>query len=794
MAASAANELPVRTAPAADTTKMDAPKHSVLNSTFPVLLPQDDLLFMPEPEFQSSIRKLVAQGEPAEDEPILIENSTSSSGFPSSPSKRRALADAENPRPKKSAFMNGLFQDAAHQMTAEDLAAQNKTLTANADVTNISSKNPLVDLFYDLAEFTADDKLKILLEHAWKEDSLMTLKIIFNTRSIHLGKSNKIATYKAMGWLAENHPLTLLASLKWLVRPIIEKRAPKPEQRETAKDEDFAMVEVDGANSENPEKAHDVRFGVSHGYWKDLLNLVALAANNELKFNGNPESVLSQHPDKSASGKRKREWDPANAKVLRTQKKLERHDRVLRKLEDDGFYRALHTTVARLFASQLKEDAANLASGEKADMKKLSLAAKWAPTFGEFHDKHTFILSSIAEILFPKPEEVCPDATNRELYLRYAREVYRRKIGSPLRKALSVVEREIASNNFEAIHYDRVPSLAMDRYTKLFLRKDFDHFSRFVNKVAEGSVNISGATLLPSTLVSKARVAVYHTSDEAKNLAAVKANAQASITRKVIDGQWKTLVQRVRDSGVLESSIGVCDVSGSMGHPVFKDNTCPMDSSIGLSLLLAEVTAPPFGGAFISFSESPTVVSVGGEYDKRGLVDKVAAISRAPWGYNTNFTAVFEDLILPMAVKAGLKQEEMVKQVFVFSDMQFDEADEHTNRWTTSFDRIKAKFEAAGYEMPRLIFWNLASKSSDKPTTMDDINTALVSGYSQGMLKVFLDGGGFEGEGEEEITEEEMEDEDGVVQVKKEKKKMDPLTVVKKAVSHKAYSMLNVVD
>ena len=199
-----------------------------------------------------------------------------------------------------------------------------------------------------------------------------------------------------------------------------------------------------------------------------------------------------------------------------------------------------------------------------------------------------------------------------------------------------------------------------------------------------------------------------------------------------------------------------------------------MSSSIGLSLLLAEVVAPPFGGAIITFSEHPEVVRVGGKDDKRSFKEKVQHILNTEWGGNTNFVAVFEKLILPMALEHKLAKEDMVKQVFVFSDMQFDSAGSRNDRWTTSFERIKEKFTAAGYEMPRLIFWNLAggragfedlSLASDatdgaapKPVTAAEEGTALVSGYSQGMLKVFLDSGTFD-DPDVEVEEEEEEEE-----------------------------------
>jgi hypothetical protein len=61
-------------------------------------------------------------------------------------------------------------------------------------------------------------------------------------------------------------------------------------------------------------------------------------------------------------------------------------------------------------------------------------------------------------------------------------------------------------------------------------------------------------------------------------------------------------------------------------------------------------------------------------------------------------------------------------------------------------------------------------------------------------LKAFLETGAFEEE--EELIEEDLEGvgEDGMTEVRKVKKKIDPLTVVQKAVGHKAYAMLEILD
>ena len=180
-----------------------------------------------------------------------------------------------------------------------------------------------------------------------------------------------------------------------------------------------------------------------------------------------------------------------------------------------------------------------------------------------------------------------------------------------------------------------------------------------------------------------------------------------------------------------------------------------------------------------------------GTHSETGLTEEqVKFLESSDWGMSTNFVAVFKDVILPMAIANKLKPEDMVKQIFVFSDMQFNDAESSSERWTSSFDRIKAEYAKAGYEVPRLIFWNLAADATSKPATMDDANTALVSGYSQGMLRAFLESGALGDE--EEIAEEEGED--GMTEIKKVKKDIDPLTVLKKTVDHKAYSMLQVVD
>ncbi|KAH7016946.1 hypothetical protein EDB80DRAFT_565381 [Ilyonectria destructans] len=791
-----------------------------LQSSYPVLFPAHDALRQSQADFETFIRQDLSRrhGQTAADAPAVGEDKDMTEVDESetftlvtdstSAEIRRGLDDMQASQ-SSHPFMDALLNaDKKQEEPARNLEGMMRT--ENGDLAFRHTNDALVDLFTELEEVVSGPRLMELLNAAWGADPLATLKIIFNARSIHLGKSSKRTFYRCAGWLAQNHPLTLVANLRWLSRPVIEKKKAKKEGEDD-------IVIVDEKDDSDPTK-FDVQYGVAHGYWKDLLNILALAANNKLDVLSNPRDVLNTENPGIIQGKSARR-KTVNPKEARHQTRDQRHEAAVNAFNTNPVYRALHLTIARLFAEQLEVDLRALRGDDAKAKRNISLCGKWAPSHDRFHDKHTFIVSSIAEILYPRDslDEALSPTDDRETYLRHAREQYR-KDTSALRKQLDIVERNLSANTIKNIKYDRVPSIAMSNYSKLFIQKDLDGFEKYIDRVAEGKANISGATLLPSTLLYKAKTQALtvELTEEGKATMSPEQLVQAkvnAIESKVVDGQWNTLVQRIKDSGNLENSLAVCDVSGSMSHPVFSDKTCPMDSAIGLSLLIAEVTKPPFGGSFITFSSDPEVVKLD---LSKSLVDKYLSMSQAEWGMSTDFVAVFERLILPIAISNSLKQEDMVKRVFVFSDMQFNDAGEDTyNRrsdrtpWATSFERIKKKFEDAGYELPELVFWNLAGgrsgyggQSGDpvapKPVTSTEDGTCLVSGYSQGMLKVFLDNGAFEDPEEEEDSEDEIvisKDGDEVTQEKPKKKaKMDPMAIVKKAIGHKAYDMLQVVD
>ena len=659
-------------------------------------------------------------------------------------------------------------------------STENLTLTDNGGITNASSLSPTLDLFAELSSLRRPD-LAQLLADAWSSDSLETLRIIWSARSIPRGKGEKEAWTRAAAWLAEKHPQTLLRNLDWVVRPtdlIPQKR--KAEEASEEDEGDLCEVGKEEEREVNPSTAR------SHGYFKDLLNLVVLSSlpsaststGSELSVEGDftrvPGFIVDPSSPYAATRSRQKKNGGKAAKdaTSKGDAKFGLAQRLEQSLATEGgFHRALHLTVARVFGLQLEADLAALksskelrAAGKNDEARivegRISLATKWAPSEGAFHDRHTRLASTIAEFLTPLPSLRTPSS------LVHSLSVYRTTYLVPLRAHLDLVERKMSANDWTSISYSRVPSIAMDTNKKLFAQHDPEGFKAFLYRVAEGKSTISGAALTPASLLKQAERA-------------------DDVEAEVIEAQWRTLVQSVRDAGKLSRCLAVADVSGSMGGPQLADGTTPLNSSLALAILVSQVTEPPFSNAVISFSESPHFIDLTGST----LAEHSARIRDMGVGYNTDFVAVFR-VLLARAVDAQLSKEQMVSRVFVFSDMGFDSAECARGDYATHHAIIKREFEEAGYELPELVYWNLAARSGkgSKPVTANEEGTALVSGYSAAMVKVFLEGGewGAEAEEWEEVGE------DG--ETKSVRKAMDPLAVMRKAIGPESFAGLKVYD
>lgn len=664
----------------------------------------------------------------------------------------------------------------------------NQTLTENGAPAYRSTGSATLDAFQALGKYTFGRSVNQYLDDAWKEDAELTLRIIWNLRSIHDGKSEKEAFYRAFGWLYDNHPRTAIQNLHLLVAPVCVRR-----KTGTAG---------------------------SHGYWKDLLNIVALATLDQLGTMDAPATYLHCPKMRRRRGLRlppsRSDESIAAERMLAKQKRTaaasESHSRLLEKLSQPKF-RALYIAVARLFSERLSKDVAVLKKIEALPTgsspvplyKQISLAAKWAPTPHGSHDRHTNLSTAIsfllhhAQITHPLSVPVRSDAPYPELETLVLRSFYQRWILTSIRKVTLVPEPLMAANRWKEIKYSRVSSVCMKNNTECFYAHDPEGFEAYLTAVEDGKKKISGATLMPHELIHLAVKLGKSSldlpkSDGQKSKPSLKELKWKLVQTqlRVVEAQWATLIERLRESGSIDNSMAICDVSGSMGMLGYQhqNRVQPIYPAISLSLVLSQLAKPPFNNAFITFSTQPEFHHLD---PSKGLFDTVNSMSWANWGMNTDLNKVFLKLLLPLAVKHQVKQEDMIKRLFIFSDMQFDYCAKTTDpaHWETNHDTIEKAYQAAGYEMPQIVYWNLMDRPNvTTPITSDRKGVALMGGFSPAMLKVFMG----EIDPEDEIEWETVEETKRDVHPATVEGFFDPVTVMKKALFKKSFEGLVVAD
>ncbi|KAF7428952.1 hypothetical protein PC9H_008189 [Pleurotus ostreatus] len=647
------------------------------------------------------------------------------------------------------------------------------TFTQNGAPTFNTTGSPTLDAF----QFVKDQRgsaLDILLCNSWKEDPALTLRVIWNLRSIRDGKGDREGFYRAFGWLYKRHPRTAISNLRLLVEPVCENRR---------------------------------RGDAPHGCWKDLLNIIALETVDELSDSPSSSRYLHcprdkyTYPSKGKGKASEREsrieaakqanlQAKARAQTARAERAMYAHQQIQHKLSQPK-YRALFIAIARLFADRLVKDlqlvleADHLPAGVDRILflKQLSFAGKWAPTPGLSHDRVTNIASAISLLIqaanvFPLPSVLSDPSsslTSRER-LAILRSFYQRWVLTPLRSAGAVAEPLMAANRWTDIKYFRTTS-----------SHTIHTASRTTSCESErANQNISGATLMPHEIVAELvfRGAVREGSSKKQALYDMKKRlAKAQI--QVLEAQWKTLVDSLREAGSLDNCIAVCDVSGSMGsisEKLCKETPQPIFPAVALSLILAQLAKPPFNG-FITFADKPKFVSVDPSWS---VYDSIQVMSRSEWGMNTNFYAVFVKLLLPLALKNKIKQEDMIKRIFVFSDMQFDSAQRGGN-WETTHDLVAKAYKEAGYEVPQIVYWDLAAFGTVEVRAQRE-GVAIMNGFSPAMLKVFM--------GEEEEKEEAWEEVNSAMETSTlvEQDPFNPLAIMNKALGKKSFQHLVVVD
>jgi hypothetical protein len=267
-----------------------------------------------------------------------------------------------------------------------------------------------------------------------------------------------------------------------------------------------------------------------------------------------------------------------------------------------------------------------------------------------------------------------------------------------------VVEQQMSAKQWSEIKYQSVPSVAMARSMKAFSRNDTVRFGEYLNRVKKGETKINASVVFPHDIIRS-----------------LKSGQTAGA-----DAQWNALPDFVASD---ENFLPICDVSGSMSVAV-SGTVSALDVCLGLGLYLSERGKGAFKDIFMTFSARPTLQKVSGS-----LSERMNQMNRGAWDMNTDMEAAF-NAVLDHGIKYKVPQADMPTTLIVFSDMEFDQCIRNGN--DTIYRNMRKRFADAGYNVPKVVFWNLNSRNKQFPVTAKDPNTALVSGFNPILVKNLL--------------------------------------------------------
>ena len=360
--------------------------------------------------------------------------------------------------------------------------------------------------------------------------------------------------------------------------------------------------------------------------------------------------------------------------------------------------------VAGIIREQLAQDMEHMKHG-----KPVSLLAKWLPSAKGKH-------------------KAAEEKARKILQLTGMSRPHYNKTLSALRRYIDIVERRMSAQQWESINYEAVPSKANLIYNKAFLRHDESRRRNFLAAANRGEVKVNSAALFPYEIVSRYNINRYNKTTVDENLEAA----------------WKNLPDTVQGNG---NTIVVADGSASMSVRVGNTKVSALNVAESLAIYFAEHMSGEFKDKYITFSMKPQLVDFS---HANTLANKLDLAHQHHEAANTNIEAVF-DLILGTALANHMSQEDLPKNILIISDMEFDSCVSYgqprKSYWNayvkptqTDFQTIADKYRQYGYKLPRLVFWNVCSRTGTIPVKENELGVALVSGFSQNVANMVLNG------------------------------------------------------
>lgn len=287
--------------------------------------------------------------------------------------------------------------------------------------------------------------------------------------------------------------------------------------------------------------------------------------------------------------------------------------------------------------------------------------------------------------------------------------------GSPkeYRKCLvgltQVLETLMCAQKWSDIDFAKLTSMNHIKYPKAFERHCEAAYKAYKESLNKGETKINAGAVYPHSVVHSLK----------------KGNID------IANNMWNALPDYL-EGNQGERILPLVDVSYSMNCPAGGDTSIQcMDVAIALGMYLSQRIEGDFRDAFMTFESRPNIVVAKGD-----LKSRYNTVKQSPWGGSTNIEAAFER-ILDTAIENNIAEEHMPTMLVILSDMEFDSSSVR-GKDVTAFKAAKKLYKKHGYELPKLVFWNLNGRSNNNPVRMGTEGTAMVSGFSPSIMKGIL--------------------------------------------------------
>lgn len=305
-----------------------------------------------------------------------------------------------------------------------------------------------------------------------------------------------------------------------------------------------------------------------------------------------------------------------------------------------------------------------------------------------------------------------------------------RKTLSALRAYGNIVEVKMSASNWKTIEYEKVPAKANLKYDAAFTKHDRERRAEYLFKVFMGETKLNGKGIMPYEVVHRFLKGKYYQ-------VGLKDDLLAEL-------MWANIVEQGFQNGWgFDDCIVVADGSGSMyANASGSTSITAIEIGSSLAIYFAEQLKGIFHNKAITFSSRPQLIDL----DKgKSLKEKLEIMLAYNEVANTNIEAVFS-MLLDMAISNEVPAEELPKQVLIISDMEFDSASapgywqRKNGEWKeftpALFETIGQRYREAGYQVPRLIFWNVCGRTDTIPQIENEEGICLLSGFSQNAMKI----------------------------------------------------------